>query len=94
MRNLRWISSVSASSHSPSHAVDPERLDLAGHVERAVVHGVAEAGAHVAADDLAAALHHEAGHGAGVAHHEDGAALLIDTGAGADLAFHHEVPTP
>src|SRR5665809_11849 len=39
-------------------AVDAERLDLAAHVERAVVHRVAEAGADVAADDLAPALHH------------------------------------
>ena len=94
MRNLRSISSVSASVHSPGDAVDAERLHLAAHVDRAVVHGVAEAGAHVAADDLAAALHHEAGHGAGVAHDDDRAALLIDAGAGADLAFDHEVPTP
>src|SRR6185295_7296757 len=75
-------------------AVDPERLHLAGHVERAVVHGVAEAGAHVAADDLATALHHEAGHRAGTPHDEDRAALLINAGAGADLSFHNEVPTP
>src|SRR4051812_4806869 len=72
-------------------AVDPERGDLAGHVERAVVHGVAEAGADVAADDLAAALHHEAGHRAGVAEHEDGPALLVDAGARAHLALDHEV---
>src|SRR5215204_3919953 len=44
------------------HTVDPQRLDLAGDVDRAVVHRVAEARADVAADDLAAALHHEAGH--------------------------------
>src|SRR5438309_1315356 len=41
------------------HAVDAERLDLARHVDRAVVHRVAQAGAGVAADDLATALHHE-----------------------------------
>src|SRR5919205_3133909 len=75
-------------------AVDAQRLDLAGDVDRPVVHRVAEAGADVAEDDLATALHHEAGHRAGVAHDDDRAALLIDAGAGADLAFDHEVPTP
>src|SRR5579863_9862399 len=33
------------------HAVDPERADRAGDVDRAVVHRVAEAGPDVAADD-------------------------------------------
>src|SRR6478672_12108759 len=73
------------------HAVDAERLHLAGHVDGAVVHGVAEAGAGVAADDLAAALHHEAGHRADAAHGEDGAALLVDAGARADAALDHQV---
>src|SRR6202012_5799794 len=39
----------------PFDAVDAERLDRAGHVQLAVVHRVAEAGADVAADDLPAA---------------------------------------
>src|SRR3954464_6912173 len=73
-------------------AVDPERLDLAADVERAVVHGVAEAGADVAADDLAAALHHEPGHRAGAAEHDDRPALLVDAGARADLALDDQVP--
>src|SRR5919205_1071053 len=52
-------------------AVDPERLHRAGDVQRAVVHGVAEARARVAEDDLAAALHHERGVRARVAAHDD-----------------------
>jgi hypothetical protein len=48
-------------------AVHAQRRDLAADVDRAVVHRVAQAAAHVAADDLAAALEHEAGHHAGVA---------------------------
>ncbi len=73
------------------HAVDAERLDLAADVDRPVVHRVAEPGADVAADDLAAALHHEAGHRAGVAADDDRAALLVDARAGADAALHDEV---
>src|SRR5690242_2805679 len=65
------------------HAVDAERLHLAGHVDGAVVHGVAEAGAGVAADDLAAALHHEAGHRTDAAHGQDQAALLLMAERGA-----------
>src|ERR687897_465107 len=52
-------------------AVDPERGDLAAHVDGAVVHRVAQPRADVAADDLAPALHHEPGHGGGVADHDD-----------------------
>src|SRR6201996_4701142 len=73
------------------HAVDPQRLDLTGDVQGAVVHGVAEARTDVAADDLAAALHHEARHRPGVTERDDGAALLIDAGAGAHPALDHEV---
>src|SRR5512133_1765147 len=72
-------------------AVDAERLHLAGHVDGAVVHRVAQTGAGVAADDLAAALHHEAGHRAGAAHGQDQAALLVDAGAGAGAALDHKV---
>src|ERR1700742_5071219 len=62
-------------------AVDAQRLDLAADVDRPVVHGVAQAGAGVAADDLAAALHHEPGHRPGAAQRDDRAALLVDSGA-------------
>ena len=82
MRNLRSMSSVSASVHSPSTQSIPSDLTLPADVDRAVVHRVAEAGADVAADDLAAALHHEAGHRAGVAEHDDRAALLVDARCG------------
>src|ERR1700744_5236991 len=71
-------------------AVDAERLDLAADVDRAVIHGVAQTGARVTADDLAPALHHESGHGPGAAQGDDGAALLVDPGAGADLALDHQ----
>src|ERR1700761_7804695 len=64
-------------------AVDAQRLDLAADVDGAVIHRVAQAGARVAADDLAAALHHEPGHGPGAAQGDDGAALLVDAGASA-----------
>src|SRR5579859_2060753 len=72
-------------------AVHPERGDLAADVDRAVVHGVAQAAAHVAADDLPAALEHEPGHHAGVSAHDDGAALLVDAGAGAHVTADHHV---
>src|SRR6266516_2969469 len=72
-------------------AVDAERLDRAADIDGPVVHRVAEAGAGVAADDLAAALQHEAGQQAGVAADDDGAALLVDAGAGTDVAAHHQV---
>src|SRR5215813_3194008 len=72
-------------------AVHAERGDLAADVDRAVVHRVAQAAAHVAADDLAAALEHEAGHRAGVPAHDDRAALLVDAGPGADVAADHHV---
>src|SRR3990172_9601013 len=75
----------------PRDAVDAKRLDLAADVDRAVVHGVAEAGADVAEEDLPAALHHEARHRAGRAEHDDRAALLVDPGAGADAALDDEV---
>src|SRR5689334_7350151 len=47
-------------------AVHAQRRHPAAHVDGAVVHGVAEPAAHVAADDLAAPLQHEPGHGARV----------------------------
>src|SRR5579859_738549 len=72
-------------------AVHPERGDLAADVDRAVVHGVAQAAAHVAADDLPAALEHEPGHHAGVSAHDDGAALLVDAGAGAHVTADDDV---
>src|SRR5262245_53673989 len=72
-------------------AVDAEAGDLAGDVDRAVVHGVAEALAGVAEDDLPAALHHEPGQQPGVAADQDGAALLVDAGPGADVTPDDEV---
>src|SRR5215470_14374241 len=72
-------------------AVHAQRGDLAADVDRAVVHRVAQAAAHVAADDLAAALQHEPGHRARVAADDDRAALLVDAGAGPDVAADHHV---
>src|SRR6478735_1248191 len=72
-------------------AVDAERLDLAADVDDAVVHGVAQARARVAADDLAAALHHEAGVRADRSDRQDQPALLVDARAGARAALDHEV---
>src|ERR671932_2825144 len=72
-------------------AVDAQRLDLAGDVDRPVVHRVAQAGADVAEDDLAAALHHEAGHRPGAPADDDRAALLVDARAGADPPVDDEV---
>src|SRR4051794_22998293 len=73
------------------HAVDAERLHAPADVDCPVVHGVAEAGADIAEQDLPAALHHEPGHRAGGAEHDDRAALLVDPGAGADAALDHHV---
>src|SRR6266576_1497497 len=72
-------------------AVHAQRGDLAADVDRAVVHRVAQAAAHVAADDLAAPLQHEPRHHARAAADEDGAALLVDAGAGADVAADHDI---
>src|SRR4029078_9969280 len=73
------------------HAVDAQCLDLAADVDDAVVHRVTEAGAGVAADDLAAALHHEPGPRADAAHGQDQAALLVDPAAGSRPALDHQV---
>src|SRR5690349_3581702 len=73
------------------HTVNSQGTDLARDIDDAVIHGVAEAGSDVAADDLATALHHEARHRAGVAEHNDRASLLIDSGASADLSLYDEV---
>src|ERR671918_1806254 len=75
----------------PRDAVDPERLHLPGDVDRPVVHGVAEAGADVAAEDLAAALHHEAGHRAGVTERDDRSALLVDAAPSPHAALDEHV---
>src|SRR6266851_296706 len=77
----------------PWHAVEPERLHLAGHIEGPVVHRVAEVWPDVAADDLPAALHHECRIDPGVAEDDDGAALLVDAGPGPDAALDQHVPT-
>src|SRR5439155_27188483 len=65
--------------------------DLAGDVDRAVVHRVAEPGADVAAENLPAALHHESRHRAGTPEHDDRAAFLVDPGARADHAPDEQV---
>src|SRR5215470_8820986 len=72
-------------------AVHAERSDLAADVDRAVIHRVAQAAAHVAADDLPATLQHEPGHRARVAADDDRAALLVDAGAGTDVAADHDI---
>src|SRR6201997_5166675 len=72
-------------------AVDAERAHLAGDVDRAVVHRVAEPRADVAAQDHSTALEHEAGHRPGPAEDDDRAALLVDPGARADLTLDDEV---
>src|SRR5215472_6399147 len=72
-------------------AVDPERSDLPADVDRAVVHRVAKAAAHVAADNLPAALEHEPRHRARVTAHDDRAALLVDARARPDVAADHDV---
>src|SRR6266702_4204497 len=90
-----WPSpAFTAVSVNTGHAVDAERLHLAPDVDRAVVHGVAETGADVAAEDLPAALHHEAGHHPRGAEHDDRAPLLVDPGPGSDLALDDEVAAP
>ena len=77
--------------HLAPHRVDAEALRLAGDVDDAVIHGVAEILAGIAADHHAPALHHEAGEGAGAAADDDVAALHVDAGARADIALAHEV---
>src|SRR5216683_6513121 len=72
-------------------AVHAQRGDLPAHIDRAVVHRVAQPAAHVAADDLPAALEHEPRHHARVAADEDGAALLVDARPGPDIAADHHV---
>src|SRR5215211_1562762 len=73
------------------HAIDPERLHLAGDVNRPVVHRVAETGADVSANDLAPTLEHEPCHRAGVAEDDDRAALLVDARARAHLPLDDDV---
>src|SRR6476661_565165 len=75
----------------PRHAVDAERLDLAAHVDDAVIHRVAQAGARVLADYLASALHHEPGHRADRAERDDRPALLVDARPGASPALDHQI---
>src|SRR3954453_9923022 len=60
------------------HAVDAERLHAPADVDRPLVHGISEAGAHIPVQDLPAALHHEPGKHAGGPVHDDGAALQVD----------------
>src|SRR5262249_24882465 len=72
-------------------AVDAERGDLAGDVDRPVVHRAAEAVAYVAAEDHPPALHHEAGHHPGVADDDDRPALLVDPAARTDSPVDDDV---
>src|SRR5580693_10691768 len=72
-------------------AVHAQRRDLAADIDGPVVHRVAQAVAHVTADDLAAALQHEPGHRAGLAANDDRAALLVDPGARPDVPADHQV---
>src|SRR5262245_48212391 len=74
------------------HGIDPEALRLAGDIDRAVIHGIAEVLAGIAADHHAPALHHEAGEGAGIAADDDRSAFLIDARARADIAAANEIP--
>src|SRR6185437_10247322 len=73
------------------HGIDAEARRLAGDIDRAVIHGVAEILAGIAANHHAPALHHEAGERAGVAADDDRAALHVDAGARADIALADEV---
>src|SRR5512134_105103 len=77
--------------HGAPHRIDTEALRLAGDIDRAVIHGVAEIFAGIAADHHAPALHHEAGEGAGIAADDDGAPLHVDAGARADIAAADEI---
>src|SRR5262245_4700245 len=49
------------------HGIDAEALRLAGDIDRAVIHGIAEILPGIAADHHPPALHHEAGESAGIA---------------------------
>src|SRR3990170_7254430 len=82
--------SVEIGQGSP-HRIDAEARRLASDIDRAIIHGVAEILAGIAADHHAPALHHEAGEGAGVAADDDAPALHVDAGARADIASAHEI---
>src|SRR5690606_20644603 len=60
--------------------IDAEASRLAAQIDRAVIHGIAEIPAGIAANHHAAALHHEARERAGIAADDDRAALLVDAG--------------
>src|SRR5262245_15002712 len=77
--------------HRAPNGVDAEALRLAAEIDRAVIHGIAEILAGIAADHHAPALHHEAGERAGIAADDDGSALLVDARARADIAAADEV---
>jgi hypothetical protein len=76
----------------PRHAVDPQGLDRAPHVDRPLVHRVPDVWPDVPADDDAASLHHETGVRSGVAPNQDRSALLIDPGSRAHASADHDVP--
>src|SRR4029453_14707033 len=79
--------------HGPPYRIDAEARRRPGNIDRAVIHGVAEILAGVAADHHAPALHHEAGEGAGIAADADISAFLVDPRARADIAAADEIAT-
>ncbi len=91
MRSFRSSHARSRSVIVAPHRIDAEARRLAADIDRAVIHGIAEILAGIAADHHAPALHHEAGEGAGIAADDDGAALHVDAGARADIALADQV---
>src|SRR5439155_21410993 len=77
--------------HFARHRIDTEASRLATQIDGAVIHGVAQILAGIAADHQAATLHHEARERAGVAADDDIAALLVDAGARTDRALADDV---
>src|SRR6185295_9929681 len=73
------------------NGVHAQAGDLAAHIDRPVVHRVAEVLAGVAQHDHPAALHHEPGKRAGAAADDDRAAFLVDPRARADIAAAHQI---
>src|SRR6267378_8589566 len=74
--------------------VGAERLDRAGYVDCARVHGVAEPFGGASADDDAAGLKHEAGHVPNRATHDQRATLHRDARARAGVALDVDQAAP
>src|SRR5262245_23815736 len=81
---------VEISDRAP-HGIDAEALRLAGDIDRAVIHGIAEILPGIAADHHPPALHHAAGDGPGIAADDDRSAFLVDARARADIAAADEI---